>query len=84
MQPVASVRDQSFSGNEKRLRVQITKTELASSHACFMIDVWIVSWMRVLLDGWPCGLMGGLVDGWIEGYGAETLPQMRRATSSKY
>ena len=42
-----------------------------------MIDVWIVSWMGVLLDGWPCGLMGGLVDGWIEGYGTETLPPMR-------
>ena len=37
-----------------------------------MIDVWIVSWMGVLLDGWPCGLMGGLVDGWIEGYGTDT------------
>ena len=43
----------------------------------FYVDVWIVSWMGVLLEGWPPGLMGGLVDGWIEGYGAETLPLMR-------
>jgi len=45
--------------------VKFTKTEFVSSHAGFMIDVWIVSWMGVLLDGW------------IEGYGTVTLPPMR-------
>jgi len=48
-----------------KTRIFFTKTEFVSSHAGFMIDVWIVSWMVVLLDGW------------IEGYGTVTLPPMR-------
>ena len=60
-----------------------SKTKFVSSHSGFMVDVWIVSWMRVLLDGWPCGLMGGLVDGWIEGYGTDTQQDKQSTQQEK-